>query len=54
LARDLGILQKLGYRLTRVQPVDLFPQTAHIESVAFLIRETAENHTPDRISSASG
>lgn len=54
LARDLGVLQKLGYRLTRVQPVDLFPQTAHIESVAFLVRETAENHTHSGFTSASG
>ncbi|PPT08137.1 RNA methyltransferase TrmA family [Geitlerinema sp. FC II] len=37
LARDLGILCESGvYAIDRVQPVDLFPQTAHIEAIAFL------------------
>lgn len=37
LARDLKALCSDGvYQLTRVQPVDLFPQTSHIECVAFL------------------
>ncbi|HEY9623829.1 MAG TPA: 23S rRNA (uracil(1939)-C(5))-methyltransferase RlmD [Crinalium sp.] len=39
LARDLKILCQDGtYQLTRVQPVDFFPQTAHVECVAFLQR----------------
>ncbi|MBE9178194.1 23S rRNA (uracil(1939)-C(5))-methyltransferase RlmD [Oculatella sp. LEGE 06141] len=39
LARDLKILCQTGaYRLTRVQPADFFPQTAHVEAVAFLTR----------------
>ena len=33
-ARDAKELVKLGYRLERVQPFDLFPQTAHLELVA--------------------
>ncbi len=36
LARDLRILLQAGYHLAYVQPIDLFPQTPHIESVAFL------------------
>ena len=34
LARDLARLQ--GYRLTRVEAFDLFPQTAHVETLALL------------------
>ena len=38
LARDLGILVSSGYRCLALQPVDLFPQTFHLESVAVLER----------------
>lgn len=39
LARDLKTLVAGGYRVTSVQPVDLFPQTPHIESVSVLARQ---------------
>jgi 23S rRNA (uracil1939-C5)-methyltransferase len=38
LARDVGDLVRHGYRLEWVQPVDMFPQTPHIEAVARLRR----------------
>jgi tRNA/tmRNA/rRNA uracil-C5-methylase (TrmA/RlmC/RlmD family) len=36
LARDIKELLKVGYRLERVTPFDMFPQTAHCEAVAEL------------------
>ncbi|MDH3330485.1 MAG: hypothetical protein OEM01_14755 [Desulfobulbaceae bacterium] len=36
LARDLAALTKNGYSLTSLTPVDMFPQTHHIESVVLL------------------
>ena len=38
LARDLHLLCSQEYRITRVVPVDMFPQTSHIESVVLLER----------------
>jgi len=38
LARDLAALVKHGYKLQRVQPIDLFPQTFHVETLAVLER----------------
>lgn len=39
LGRDLAILEENGYKTLEVQPVDMFPNTAHIENVAKLIRK---------------
>jgi tRNA/tmRNA/rRNA uracil-C5-methylase (TrmA/RlmC/RlmD family) len=36
LARDVRTLADLGYRAAWVQPVDLFPQTAHVEALTAL------------------
>ncbi len=36
LAHDLKILTDNGYQIKQLQPVDMFPQTAHIETVVLL------------------
>ncbi len=40
LARDVKELTKQGYRLDRITPFDMFPQTQHCEAVAELTRVT--------------
>jgi 23S rRNA (uracil1939-C5)-methyltransferase len=37
LARDLNLLKE-AYQVLEVQPVDLFPHTFHVESVAKLVK----------------
>lgn len=39
LARDLQLLCQQQFRLVRVQPIDMFPHTAHCEAVALLERQ---------------
>lgn len=38
LSRDLALLCDRGYRVTRTRPVDMFPQTYHLESVTEMTR----------------
>jgi 23S rRNA (uracil1939-C5)-methyltransferase len=38
LARDLAAVPAAGYDVERVQPIDMFPHTAHIETVLTLAR----------------
>ena len=37
-ARDIKLLCEEKYKLVKIQPVDMFPQTYHIENVALLVR----------------
>ena len=39
LARDLRYFIKNGYNVKKIQPVDMFPHTSHIESVVLLTRK---------------
>ncbi|MBQ5590224.1 MAG: 23S rRNA (uracil(1939)-C(5))-methyltransferase RlmD [Clostridia bacterium] len=39
LARDLKIFDELGYKTQKIQPVDLFPRTAHVETVCLMERK---------------
>lgn len=38
-ARDLGFLCKNGYKVTKIQPVDMFPHTNHVECICALKRK---------------
>ena len=40
LARDLKILSQKKYEVKEVQPVDMFPQTKHVETVCLLSRKS--------------
>ena len=42
LARDLAILAEYGYKTVEIQPVDMFPQTFHVECCVLLQRK----HSP--------
>jgi 23S rRNA (uracil1939-C5)-methyltransferase len=46
LARDLRILCDGGYTLVRVQPLDMFPHTVHVECVATLHENQAVDTSP--------
>jgi 23S rRNA (uracil1939-C5)-methyltransferase len=40
LARDLSALAAKGYRAKRIRPVDLFPHTFHVETLAEVVMES--------------
>ncbi|QEM68477.1 methyltransferase domain-containing protein [Geobacter sp. FeAm09] len=42
LARDCGLLARQGYHVAESVPLDMFPQTFHLESVTLLHREQSE------------
>lgn len=45
LARDLKILTAEGYEIREVQPVDMFPQSTHVETVVLMSRTGNEQGT---------
>lgn len=42
LARDLRVLVDGGYSVIEAQPVDMFPQTSHVEVVCLLVRDRTD------------
>ena len=43
-ARDAAELARHGYRVEKVQPVDMFPRTGHVETVVLLSKLNAKQH----------
>ena len=43
-ARDIERLSKKGYKLIKIQPIDMFPQTTHVETVALLYKLDVDKH----------
>ena len=44
LARDCAVFKELGYEVEEATPVDLFPRTAHVETVCLLSKLRAKQH----------
>lgn len=44
LRRDLDVLVSGGYRVSRIQPVDMFPYTNHVETVCLLSKLNVKHH----------
>ena len=41
-ARDVARFEENGYKLLYAQPVDLFPQTYHVEVVSIFVQKNAK------------
>ena len=44
LARDCAVFKELGYEVEEATPVDLFPRTAHVETVVLLSHKKPDGH----------
>ncbi|HEO7454948.1 TPA: 23S rRNA (uracil(1939)-C(5))-methyltransferase RlmD [Streptococcus agalactiae] len=44
MARDIKLFEELGYHLVKIQPVNLFPMTHHVETVALLSKLDVDKH----------
>ena len=44
LARDLEIFESNGYKTKEVTPCDMFPRTAHVETVVKLVKKTPDTY----------
>lgn len=44
LARDCAVFKELGYEVEEATPVDLFPRTAHVETVCLMSKLQSKEH----------
>lgn len=44
LARDLKLFKEMSYKVMEVTPVDMFPRTAHVETVVQLVRKNPDTY----------
>ena len=44
LARDLTHLTRRGWKALKIQPVDMFPHTEHVETVCLLSKLQSKEH----------
>ncbi len=49
LARDLDYLVRYHYKVRKIQPVDMFPNTEHVETVVQLVRKTPDMYVDFKI-----
>lgn len=54
LARDLHFLTKRGYRVEKIQPVDMFPHTNHVETVVLLSHKKPDGHINVKVEFGEG
>ena len=53
LAKDLGVLKK-EYRIVKIQPVDMFSQTPHVETVVLLSHKKPDGHINVKVEFGEG
>ena len=52
--RDLYFLTKNGYKVKKVQPVDMFPYTSHVETVVLLSHKKPDGHINVKVEFGEG
>ena len=54
LARDLMFLVRNGYKVKKIQPVDMFPHTNHVETVVLLSHKKPDGHINVKVEFSKG
>ena len=52
--RDLRFLTKRGYKVEKIQPVDMFPHTNHVETVVLLSHKKPDSHINVKVEFGEG